>query len=461
MKDSKKLSLKEKISYGFGDLGNGFMFDMGQLYLLFFYTNYMKIPPKIAGTVFLVAKVLDAFIDTSVGAYVDTRVPSKLGKFRPFILFGSIPLAVLTTICFIVPNFSQNGRIMWAFITYILFNAAYSVVNIPYGSMSAVMTIDGVERTKLANFRSLGSQGALFLSGICVYPIVDYVQHHIDDPHIPWAIAIGSMTILGVICHFLCFRGCKERYVKAPTKESEEHKGESELKAFFYLFKNKPFMVFVVFTLLTIVSTYILQQTQLYYFKYQFGAEKSLIKTISTLNMIAFLPFFFFIAMIVRKIGKKAAMSIGAIGFGIIQILNYTAFAENQTTFLVCMFLAQIFVMIPNGICWAVVADIVEWGEYISGVRTEGIIYSSYSFIRKVCQALAGFIPGVILSMIGFDANLEVQAQSTLNGIKAVYIALPAGLTMIAGILFVFFYPLTEKKHKEIVEKLGLNKLNK
>lgn len=457
----KRLSFREKLSYGMGDLGNGFMFDMGQLYLLFFYTNYMKISPVIAGSVFLVAKIADAFIDTAVGAFVDTRVPGKLGKFRPFILFGSFPLAILTTICFVVPNFGETGRVVWAFATYILFNAAYSIVNIPYGSMSAVMTVDGVERTKLANFRSLGSQAALFFSGIFVYPVVDFIHHHSKNDNLSWAVAIGSMTLLGMIFHFLCFKGCKERYVAKPKPKTEIiSRKDSELNAFMFLCKNKPFIVFVLFTLLTIATTYIIQQSQLYYFEYQFNAGKEMMKTISTLNMIAFFPIFFTIAVIVKKIGKKAAMAIGAIGFGIVQTLNYFLFAENQIAFLTCMFLSQILIMIPNSVCWAIVADIVEWGEFISGKRTEGIIYSSYSFTRKVCQAIAGFIPGLILSIVGFDPDLATQPEGVLAGIKFTYIALPAMLTIIAGIMFIFFYPLTEAKHREIVEYLGLEKLN-
>ena len=125
-----KLSFREKLGYGAGDLGNNFMFDMGQFYLLFFYTNFMQIPAWIGGTVFLTAKLVDAFIDTAIGAWADSRQMGSRGKFRPFILYGTLPLAITTTMCFIVPNFDQTGRIVWAFASYIIFNAFYSVVTV-------------------------------------------------------------------------------------------------------------------------------------------------------------------------------------------------------------------------------------------------------------------------------------------------------------------------------------------
>lgn len=163
------MSLKEKLAYGAGDLGNGFMFDLGQIYLLKFYTDVLGISAAYAGLVFLVSKLFDAFVDSGVGTWVDSRRNiGKRGKFRPFILFGTLPLAITTLISFLSPDLSYTGKVVWAFVTYMLFNATYSIVNIPYGSLAASMTKNPVDRASLASFRSLGSQAALFLTGIAV-----------------------------------------------------------------------------------------------------------------------------------------------------------------------------------------------------------------------------------------------------------------------------------------------------
>ena len=156
-----KLKMKEKISYGFGDLGNGMMFDMGQIYLLKFLTDVLGISSVYAGLVFLVSKIFDAFVDVGVGSYIDNQNYSKREIQTIYYIWLT---AVSNNDCchFLTPNFSETGKIIWAFAAYMAFNAAYSVVNIPYGSLSASMTLNADDRTQLSVFRNMGSQGALF-----------------------------------------------------------------------------------------------------------------------------------------------------------------------------------------------------------------------------------------------------------------------------------------------------------
>ena len=146
-KQTAKLTLREKIAYGTGDAGNGFLFDLGQIYLLKFYTDVLGLPVTVAGLVFLLSKIWDAFADISIGTWIDNR--KKLGpkgKFRPFILYAAVPLALITIVSFITPNFSINGKIIWAYVTYMAFGTIYSISNIPYGSMVPAMTKDTNER---------------------------------------------------------------------------------------------------------------------------------------------------------------------------------------------------------------------------------------------------------------------------------------------------------------------------
>ncbi len=156
------------------------------------------------GLVFLVSKFFDAFVDTAVGTIVDNQTNfAKRGKFKPFILYGSIPLAILTVITFLSPDIGETGKIIWAFGSYLLFNAAYSFVNIPYGSLSASMTINADDRTQLSVFRNMGSQGAMFISGIVVIPVVSLFPNH----QIGYPMAVGMLAIAGVIFHMICYKG--------------------------------------------------------------------------------------------------------------------------------------------------------------------------------------------------------------------------------------------------------------
>lgn len=440
------LGFKEKLSYGFGDLGNGMMFDMGQIYLMMFFTDILGISAFYGGLVFLVAKIFDAFVDTGVGTIVDSRTNiGPKGKFRPFILYGTVPLAILTVLSFTAPNFSDTGKVIWAFATYLMFNAAYSVVNIPYGSLSAAMTVNADDRTQLSVFRNLGSQSALFIAGIAVVPLVSKFDNHA----IGYPVVVGMLAIFGVIFHLICYKGVKERHVIERPKEKGVNK-----KAFFNLVKNESFAVLAIFTLLTIMSMFLVQSTQLYYFKYVLD-KPNLVGLVSTLNFIVLLPALFATTYISKKLGKKYTALIGIGGFVIFEVLNFLFFGENYVMFLIMNTIAQFFLVIPNTVVWAFIADVVEYGQWKFRLRSEGITYSSYSFTRKVSQALAGFVPGLALTFIGYQPNVD-QSAGTIFGLKVLFFAVPAVACTIAFIIFFIWYPLTDKRHKQIVKELAL-----
>ena len=448
-KKEGRLSLKEKLAYGAGDLGNGFMFDLGQVYLLKFYTDVLGISAAYAGLVFLVSKLFDAFVDAGVGSYVDSRSNiGKRGKFRPFILFGTLPLAITTFISFLSPDLSQGGKIIWAFVTYMLFNATYSIVNIPYGSLAASMTKNPVDRAGLASFRSLGSQAALFITGIVVIPIV----MKFENPQVGYPVAIGIMAVVGIIFHLICYAGVKENEVVVKPKEEKQ----PIWKSFGALAKNKPFMILITLTLFMILANFLKLQVHLFYSQYNLG-NAGLIGSISTVNLVGALAGIAVTTPMVAKFGKKNAVVIGLAGSIIFEALNFFIFGDQVGTFLVFHGIGYFLFMIPNTIIWALIADIVEYGEWMTGERTEGVIYSSYSFVRKVSQALAGFLPGMILTAIGYVPN-AVQTEGALMGIKMMEFALPAACCLIALIVFGFFYTLTDKRHKEIVEEIAARK---
>ncbi|MDQ7112795.1 MFS transporter [Staphylococcus simulans] len=444
--EKPKLPLKEKIAYGFGDLGNGMMFDLGQIYLLKFYTDILGISATYAGLVFLISKIFDAFVDTGVGSYVDSRKNiGPRGKFRPFILFGTVPLAIMTVMTFITPNLDYTGKVIWAFATYMIFSMAYSVVNIPYGSVSASMTVNADDRTQLSVFRNMGSQGALFITGIIVLPMVS----QFPNQAIGFPVVVGVLAAIGVIFHIICYKGVKERF----TVEPPDTKGQSKI-AFKNLLKNGPFAILAFYTLLTITAMFLKQATQLYYFQYVLG-EVNLVGIVSLFNFIALIPALYLTTILSKKFGKKTTAIIGVTGFIVCEVLNYAFFGHNVVTFLIVGTLSMFFLVIPNTVTWAFIADVVEYGQWKSGVRTEGIIYSSYSFTRKVSQALAGFIPGVALTIIGYQPNVA-QSAGTLQGLALLYFVVPAVISLIAVLAFAIFYKLTDKRHKQIVQELAL-----
>ncbi|MDO5375059.1 MAG: MFS transporter [Staphylococcus rostri] len=444
--EKPKLPFREKLAYGCGDLGNGLMFDMGQIYLLKFFTDILGISAFYGGLVFLVSKIFDAFVDTGVGTLVDSRrnIGPK-GKFRPFILYGTIPLAMLTVLTFISPNLDYTGKVIWAFSTYMLFNMAYSFVNIPYGSLSASMTLNADDRTQLSVFRNLGSQGAMFITGIIVIPLVGMFSNHA----VGYPVVVAGLAICGVILHLICYKGVKERHVI----ERSDEKGLGK-KAFLNLLKNEAFAVLAIYTLLTIMAMFLKQSAQLYYFEYVMGVP-NLVGLVSALNAAVLLPALLLTTYLSKWVGKKYTAMIGVAGFIVCELLNYFFFGDDYVTFLIVNTISSLFLVIPNTVTWAFIADVVEYGQWKSGLRSEGIIYSSYSFTRKVSQALAGFIPGVALTLIGYQPNVQ-QSAETIHGLKILFFAVPAIASLVALFIFLFGYPLTDEKHKKIVKELAL-----
>lgn len=309
------------------------------------------------------------------------------------------------------------------------------------------MTLNSDDRTQLSVFRNFGSQGAMFITGIIVIPMISLF----DSVSVGYPVVIGGLALIGVIFHILCYKGVKERFIV--ERDGNEKKG-SELRAFKGLFKNGPFIVLIIFTLLSITSLFLKQQSQLYYFQYVLG-EQNLVGIVSVLNIITLIPALFLTTFLNKKFGKKYTAIIGLLGFAIAEAANFLISGEHVITFLIINCISQFFLVIPNTVVWAFISDIVDYSQWKTGVRSEGIIYSSYSFARKVSQALAGFIPGMALTIIGYQPNVQ-QTAGTIHGLKILYFIVPGVAVLLALIIFGMFYTLTDKKHKRIVSELAL-----
>jgi len=441
---SKKLTLKEKVSYGLGDVGNGFMFDMGQIYLLKFYTDVLGISAYWGGLVFLVSKIFDAFADSTVGAFVDKRKIGKRGKFRPFILFGSIPLAIMTVISFMAPDFSGTGKIVFAFVTYMAFGLAYSIVNIPYGSLAASMTQDSVDRASLGSFRAIGSQFAMLISWMVVIPIVLYFPNQ----KLGYTVGIGTMALIGVIFHYICYRNTNENVIREPKVEKEK---VPMSKLFKLLLSNRPLIALCFVCLFMVAASNLRTAVQLYYLQYN-------LKNTGLMTLLSFTSIgiavigSFFIPALVKRLGKKNTFIMGLLIGIVADALNFLLPA-SVPAFLTLLSIGSLGLSFAMGLPWVMVADAVDYHEWKTGQRTEGIVYSSYSFFRKLAQALAGFIPGVALGLIGYVPNAE-QTAGTLLGIKGLMFLVPAGLNLIAAVILIVVYNLTEDLYIKIIDEL-------
>ncbi|WP_411350358.1 MFS transporter [Paenibacillus sp. WLX2291] len=445
---TSKISLKEKISYGLGDFGNGFMFDLGQLYLLKFFTDVAGIPAYAAGGIFAVSKIFAAFCDPIVGSSIDYRKNiGPRGKFRPYLIMGSIALAILTILTFISPNLSTGGKLFYAYASYMIWGIGYSFVNIPYGSLGAAITQDTVERASLSSFRQAGSLGALFITSVVVMPLIV----HFSNPSVGYPVVMALMSAIGVIAFVFCYRGTKERVVnQAPPKEKLSPK--LIVKTFI---SNKPLLVLVLMTVFTI-SAYNIKSAMLVYFaQYNLGN----VELMAYMNFIIIGSSFIgvlFLPKLVKKFGKRNTALIGLAVSVIADTINFMM-PSNVYVFTILASIAFIGISIPNGVTWAFVSDIIDYGEWSSGERKDGITYSLFNFSRKLAQSLAGTLSGVGLGLIGYVPNVA-QSAGTLLGIKGLLCLYPAVALAIAMIVIGLMYKLTDRKHEEIVAELQLRR---
>ncbi|PJM64984.1 MFS transporter [Bacillus subtilis] len=440
----KRLSLKEKMSYGFGDFGNGFMFDLGQIYLLKYFTDVAGIPAAMAGGIFLVSKLFAAITDPIVGSSIDYRKNiGQRGKFRPYLLIGSIVLAVLTVLIFLSPNVSTTGKLIYAYASYMIWGIGYSFVNIPYGSLGAAMTQNSEDRTSISTFRQIGSLGALFITSVAVMPLLV----KFDNPKVGYPVVMGLFAAFGVFWFYICYRNCKERIVISEAPK-EKLTLSSVVKTFI---TNKPLLTLVLMTIFSI-SAYNIKSAMLVYFaQYNLGnvelmAYMNFIIIGSSFLGVVFLP------KLVKMFGKKRTAMIG---FGIsvaADLINFML-PSNVYVFTILASIAFIGISIPNGITWALVSDIIDYGEWKSGERKEATTYSLFNFSRKLAQSLSGFLSGIGLGIIGYVPN-AVQTAQALIGIKALLLLYPAIALALAMIIIGFLYKLTDQQHAQIVQDL-------
>ncbi|ANZ60253.1 hypothetical protein AYR62_00870 [Secundilactobacillus paracollinoides] len=441
----RMVTLRNKIGYAVGDMGNNFLFDMGQLYLLNYFTDQVGLPSAAAGTVFLVAKIWDAFADMAVGTWIDNRTNiTKRGKFRPFLLWAAIPLALLLIANFSTPNFSVTGKLIWAYIAYMLFGTCYSISNVPFGSMIPTMTRNSQERSELASWRQAGSNMGLMIATIGFMPIVEALPNQ----KIGYSIAVVIFAIVGVLAQWYSYANIKENY-SAPKKEKVS---KAELKkSFKALLRNKPLITLSFVNLFTFSAFNLKLTVQVYYCKY-------ILKDMTAESWLGFFSIgMVFVSVLLapiltKRFDKKYVYMMGCAIWAIADILGFF-FASN--TFLLVFFtsIAYLGDGFTSALNWALVSDCVEYGEWQSGIRTEGMVYSFFTYFRKLSQAIAGFLPGIVLAWVGYVPG-ATQTATALMGIRGLMFIYSAVLSIATIILMYWAYSLTEKKYSKIVTDL-------
>lgn len=440
--------MKDKVGYMLGDLGNDVFFQFVSGYLMLFYTDILGITGAAVGTMLVVARIWDAINDPMMGTFVDRRKVGPMGKFRPYLIYAALPVTAMGFLTFTAfPGIPESFKLPYAYITYIGFGMCYTAINIPYGSLASVMTTDPVERTALSTFRSIGALLASVLIMIIV-PIMVF------DGGIPTAggfmKAAAIFVIIANLCYFGAFKLTRER-VKQPVKDNNNK--QSFMKTIKTLISNRALVGLMIASFGMLSSMMAVNALTPYLYKDYFQ-NTDLISLAGILGIASSFIILPLLGSFVKKFGKKE-LTAGAMVIAIVaNILLFLLPIRNPFLFMGINFVASIGTGVFNVLIWALVGDAIDYQEYISGVREEGIVYASYSLVRKLGQAIAGGIGGFALAFIGYQTGLEAQTPEVAQSIKDIVVLLPMITTIIAFIAMAFVYNLSKQKTKEMIEEL-------
>ncbi|MDN3018848.1 MFS transporter [Paenibacillus sp. BSR1-1] len=445
---TKPFGMKDKLGYLFGDFGNDFFFILVAAFLMVYYTDVYGLNPAFVGTLFLIARLWDAVADVSWGRFIDTRRAGKNGKFRPWIFRMSFPLVITGVLMFVhIPGMSTGFYEAYAFVTYILWGTLYSTVNIPYGSMASVITSDPVERTSLSSFRTLGGNLAGLIINV-VGPMILFVNNKADANHfLLGAIIFG---VLSIACYMACYKLSVERIAMDETEKPKVKLGQT-IKG---LGKNKPLLWILIASLTFMVCFMLIGTVNVYLFKDYFGNAKalSMVGLIQSVAVFVGMPL---IKPLVAKFGKKEVASAGILLAAVVYGALYFLPSLSANQFIGILSIAMFGYGIFNLVVWAFVTDVIDYHEYLTGLREDGTVYSIYSFARKVGQAIAGGLGGYAIAAVGYNATLKAQSQSTLDGIHTLGTLVPFIVLIVIFLILVFLYPLNKVKTQQLAIDLA------
>lgn len=447
--------IKDKLGYMFGDFGNDFSFIFASSYLMVFYTKVLGISGAVVGTLFLVARCVDAFTDVTMGRIIDTSKPAKDGRFRPWIRRMCIPVAIASTLMYMyfVQDWSYTGKVIYMAVTYLLWGSfCYTGINIPYGSMASVISAEAGDRASLSTFRSIGATLAGLSIGVITPMIVyttDTAGNQVVVPKNFTIIAI-VFSILAIVCYFICYKLCKERVeIKQQTKEQRGNVADM----FKGLFSNRALLAIIGAALMLLLASLLTQSMNMYLFMDYFKNTKvlAMVSFISVGGMLLLAPF---ATKISKRFGKKEAGSISVLIAAVLYIIMFVLKIQNVTTFIALMFVGYLGMGFFNMIIWAFITDVIDYQEVKTHKREDGTVYAVYSFARKLGQALAGGVGGFALTAIGYISNATTQTTEVTSGIYTLSTLVP-GICYFGVFLIMFFaYPLSKQKVEENTAEL-------
>jgi len=428
-----KLSTKQRVGFGAGDLAQNLIYQTVSMYLLIFYTNVYGISAASAGVMFLIVRIVDVLWDPIVGAFVDKRNP-RMGKYRSYLVLGGIPLTGFAILCF-WNGFS--GSLTYAYITYVGLSMLYTLVNVPYGALNASLTRDTDEVTKLTSTRMFMANVGGLAVGYGVPLVVKYFSPdgkiNSKDSAEAWFTTMLIYALVGLVLLIFCFSQTKERVIM-----DEKDTDNVQVSDLWREFKhNRPLRILAFFFITAFAMMAIGNSAGSYYMIYNVHAPDMLpyFMALGSLPAFIFMPL---VPAIKRAIGKKQMfyvfLTIAILGMLMLYVISSNENLKgNIVLVLTAQFIKSTGVIVATGYMWALVPEVISYGEYKTGKRISGIVNALTGIFYKAGMALGGVVPGLVLAYVNFDKdNATAQSARAEMGILWLVAIIPAILLVVA-----------------------------
>lgn len=448
--NSASLRFTERLGYGLGDTASNFFFQTFNIFLLYYYTDVFGISAAAVGTMFFVSKLWDAINDPMMGALSD-RTQTRWGKFRPYLLWMAIPYGLMGYLMFLGPDLDDNGKLIYAWATYILMMMLYTAINVPYSALMGVMTPDTNERTILSSFRFVGAFGGGLLISMMVRPMVQYFG--VEDEATGFRITMGIFAVISIALFWFTFATTKERVVTPP---SENVSLKSDFK---YLLSNRPWVVLCFAGILTLTGVALRSAVTIHYFKYYVGDEGGAFiwffdqtSFFLTMNSLALIIGVCCTQFLNKRFEKKTLMIVLSLLSAISSLVLFFIPPDQFWVMLTVACLGALVSGPTAPLVWSMYGDVADYGEWRNNRRTTGLIFSASMFAQKFGLTIGAGLSGWLLAAFGYVAN-EAQSDSSMMGIRLLFTIIPA-VVAVLNVVALSFYTLSDRQVSEIEAEL-------
>lgn len=453
--------LSEKIGYGMGDMSSSMFWKIFSYYLPIFYSDIFELTLAQTATLMFVTRFWDTVSDPMMGVIAD-RTQTRWGKYRPYLLWFAAPFAIAGVLLFTTPDWNNEGRLIYAYITYILMMTVYTGINVPYASMLGVMTSDSQEKTVFSSYRMFFAYGGSFIALFAWEPLCNFFVNYqplwtVNTQADAWQ---GAMIVIAALC-FCLFIGSFML-----TREHVKMRAGAALGSDFKaLVRNFPWWIITAGALCTNLFNTVRGATVAYYFKYYIGENAHI--SLGTIEFLFFAGLFLAVGEVCnmagvvsavplsKRFGKKTTFILSAIAMGVLSILFFYVPVSNGgfITMLLLQVLISLFTGIVSPLVWSMYADVADYSTAKNGTASTALIFSSGSMAQKFGGAIAGSAVLLLFDAFGLVPNAVSQTETALLGMRLTMSYIPAAIAGIMALIIVV-YPLTTRRMEEIGQQL-------